>query len=334
MAKDTDFLYVSARIKFLETKLLGKNAIDRLLDAPEAEDVIKALSDTEYGSDIADMENIYDFEKVLEQSMGRTIKTLKESFKNHEIIRFFTLKNDYHNLKVIVKGNILGAEFKEYFSQLGEVSPEEMQKYAQGDTGAIIPDSLKEAYHRAVETYEITKNPQKVDLVLDQALFEEMTKIVESSSDSFLKEYLAALADLTNIKTLVRLQKIDADIRTLESALVDGGNLTKEFFKEIFTGTTQNIIEAFNSTPYHEVVEEGLASWESTGSPLVFEKMIDNYMVALARRGLYKPFGPETVIGYMAARENELKLLRIIIVGKINGISSDMIRERLRDVYV
>ena len=31
MAKDTDFLYVSARIKFLETKLLGKSAIERIL---------------------------------------------------------------------------------------------------------------------------------------------------------------------------------------------------------------------------------------------------------------------------------------------------------------
>ena len=31
MAKDTDFLYVSARIKYLETKLLGKNDIDAYL---------------------------------------------------------------------------------------------------------------------------------------------------------------------------------------------------------------------------------------------------------------------------------------------------------------
>ena len=93
-------------------------------------------------------------------------------------------------------------------------------------------------------------------------------------------------------------------------------------------------MEALDSANYYQVVDEGLTEWESTGSPSVFEKLIDNYMISLARRGLYKPFGSETVIGYLAARENELKLLRIIMVGKINGISSDMIRERLRDVYV
>ncbi|MGB4132343.1 MAG: V-type ATPase subunit, partial [Tepidanaerobacteraceae bacterium] len=89
-----------------------------------------------------------------------------------------------------------------------------------------------------------------------------------------------------------------------------------------------------DNTPYKQLVEEGISQWESTGSPSLFEKLIDNFLISLARRGLYKPFGSETVIGYLAARENEIKLLRIIMVGKINGISSDMIRERLRDVYV
>lgn len=334
MAKDTDFLYVSARIKFLETKLLGKSAIDRLLDASGIDDALKTLSDTEYGSDIAEMENIYDFEKVLEHSMSRTIGTLKESFKNHELIRFFNLKNDYHNLKVVLKGHILGTEVKEYFSRLGEVLPDEMQKYAQGDNGANMPDNFKKAYDKALEIYEATKDPQKIDLFLDRTLFEEMEKIAEQSRTPFLKSYLAALADITNIKTMLRLRKAEADARTLESALVVGGNLKNDFFKEIFIGSNQSIIEAFGSTPYNEIVEEGLTAWESTGSPLVFEKMADNYLMALARKGLYTPFGPETVIGYMAARENELKLLRIILVGKINGISSDMIRERLRDVYI
>ncbi len=333
MAKDTDFLYVSARIKYLETKLLGKNDIERILEAPGIEDALKALSDSEYGSDIAEMENVYEFEKVLDKSMLRTIKTLKESFKNHEIITFFTLKNDFHNLKVIIKAMISGSD-NGFFSRLCETPPEEIKKYVEGETSANIPDSLKEAYHKAIEAFESTKDPQQIDFVLDQALFEEMGKIAGNSRDAFLKEYLTALSDLTNIKTMVRLKKIDGDIRTLDSALVSGGSLPKEFFKEKFLESSQSLIEALNNTPYQQIVEEGITQWDLTGSPSVFEKLVDNYMISLARRGLYKPFGSETVIGYLAARENEIKLLRIIMVGKINGIPSDMIRERLRDVYV
>ena len=326
MAKDTDFLYVSARIKFLETKLLGRTVIERILDANGPEEALKVLCDTEYNNDIAEMDNIYDFEKVLEKSMARTINTLKESFKNHELINFFTVKNDYHNLKVIVKENIMGSEYNEYFSRLGEVSPSELRKYVEGDLRAKVPDNLKKVYHKAIEMYDTTKDPQQVDMVLDKALFEDMAEIAERANDKFLKEYLTALVDLTNIKTLVRLKKINADLRTLDSVLLPGGNLTQEFFEENFSGSTPDLMEALSSSPYYEVVEEGLMEWEASGSPSAFEKLLDNYLISLARRGLYKPFGSETVIGYMAARENELKILRILLVGKINSIPSDMIR--------
>ena len=196
MVKELDFLYVSARIKFLETKLLGRTAIERILDAENPDEALKVLSDTEYGSDIAEMENIYDFEKALENSMVRTLRTLKESFKNHEILRFFTVKNDYHNLKVIVKDQILGTDTNEYFSNLGEVSPEEMRKYSEGDIGAAVPDNLKQAFDTAVEMYETTKDPQQVDLVLDRALFEDMADIVRDVNDPFLTEYYVSLTDL------------------------------------------------------------------------------------------------------------------------------------------
>jgi len=48
----------------------------------------------------------------------------------------------------------------------------------------------------------------------------------------------------------------------------------------------------------------------------------------------YVSFGPEPVIAYIFAKENEIKLIRIIMVGKINGIDGEVIRERLRENYV
>ena len=44
--------------------------------------------------------------------------------------------------------------------------------------------------------------------------------------------------------------------------------------------------------------------------------------------------GPEPVIAYLLAKENEIKIIRIIMVGKINRLPTEEIRERLRDVYV
>lgn len=46
------------------------------------------------------------------------------------------------------------------------------------------------------------------------------------------------------------------------------------------------------------------------------------------------PFGVEPVIAYIYAKETEIKIIRIIMVGKLNNIAAEVIRERLRDIYV
>jgi len=42
----------------------------------------------------------------------------------------------------------------------------------------------------------------------------------------------------------------------------------------------------------------------------------------------------EPMVAYIYARETEVKTVRIIMSGKINGIEADIIKERLRDAYV
>lgn len=334
MARELEFLYASARIKALETKLLGKSTIDRILEADGPEEALKVLSDTDYGSDIAEMNNIYDFEKVLANSLKRTYKDVADSLKDDNIIRFFILKQDYHNLKVLIKGKILGVSGKQYFSELSTISTEEMEKLIDEDVSAMVPESIKNAYRNAMTAYESTQDPQQIDLILDKALYEELYKLVKAAGNDLLSRYFSALVDLINIKTMFRLIRIKADVRVLDKALLPGGTISKETLEKLFGEPVQGIIDSFTSSPYNKIVEEGLSAWESTGSSAVFERLSDNYLLSLARKGLYKPFGAETVMGYLIARENEVKNLRILLVGKINRISTEMIRERLRDVYV
>lgn len=292
------------------------------------------MSDTEYGSDLAELDNIYDFEKVLENSMMRTINLLKESFKEHRYLRFFTLKYDYQNLKVVIKSQILGEDHQGTFSSLGEVSPQELMKLAKEEPSEV-PENLRAAYHRGVAAYEDTKDPQQVDTLLDKLLFEDMAEIVEQLKDPFLKDYFTTLVDITNIKILTRLMWMKADGRILDRVLLEGGVLSHETLKSLFQGSVQGVAEALAHTPYSKLGSDLASAWQGKEAhPADFEKMAEDYLLGIARRGLYKPFGPEVVVGYLAARENELKLLRLLLVGKINDISTDMIRMRLRDVYV
>ena len=39
-------------------------------------------------------------------------------------------------------------------------------------------------------------------------------------------------------------------------------------------------------------------------------------------------------INNIYAKETEIKIIRIIMVGKLNNIPAEVVRERLRDIYV
>lgn len=334
MATELDFLYVSGRIKVLETRLLGKNVFERILDAKGPEEALRVLADTEYGEGIADMKSVYDFESLLENNMKQTLKILKDSIEDYRYIRFFTLKYDYHNLKVVVKSKILGKISEEYFSRLGDIDIDEMKKLLSEDVSINLPRDIIYCYNKAIEIYEKTQDPQQVDMVIDRELFREMSKLAKEIQAPFLQNYLSVLTDLTNIKIFVRLKKMEAEGKTLRNALLPGGKLDESLWEKLYTRDMEEIISAFESTDYFDVVVNGLSEWEETGSSSTFEKLTDNYLLNLARKGLYTPFGSEPLIGYILGKENEIKILRTLLVGKINAVPEDMIRERLRDVYV
>ena len=54
----------------------------------------------------------------------------------------------------------------------------------------------------------------------------------------------------------------------------------------------------------------------------------------LMKSGKLVTFGPERILSYIYAKETEIKIIRIIMVGKLNNIAEEVIRERLRYIYV
>ena len=62
--------------------------------------------------------------------------------------------------------------------------------------------------------------------------------------------------------------------------------------------------------------------------------MCDNIMVKYLQDARMHGFGPEYVLGYMAAIENDITCIRIVLNGLLSSLSVKSIKERLRDTYV
>ena len=82
-----------------------------------------------------------------------------------------------------------------------------------------------------------------------------------------------------------------------------------------------------------EAAELGEAAVKG-GSLTAFEKGCDNAVLKTAAGARRVPFGVEVALGYLIAKEAEWTAVRIVMAGRLAGLSADAIRERLRDAYV
>ena len=70
-------------------------------------------------------------------------------------------------------------------------------------------------------------------------------------------------------------------------------------------------------------------------SASAFERWCDNRIIEMLKPQKYEAFSVATLsLGYLIARETEIKTVRIILTGKQNGFSDEAIRERIREMYV
>ena len=94
---DNKYLYSVTRTRVLETKLLDSTKVDRMVEAKNAEEVIKILGETEYANSISEMKHSLDYETIISKEIENTYKYLREILPEPELVDIFLLKYDIHN---------------------------------------------------------------------------------------------------------------------------------------------------------------------------------------------------------------------------------------------
>lgn len=150
----------------------------------------------------------------------------------------------------------------------------------------------------------------------------------------FLKEYIEIAIDLENIKIFFRARLLQRDKGFLNDSLIEDGKTKRNTFLELFDRPQDEIFSKIGSSRYERVVSAGLDEYKNNNSISLLEKACDDFLIDYIKKAKYFHFGMESLIAYVLAKENEIKNLRIILVGMENGFKQDFIRSYLRRSYV
>ncbi len=88
------------------------------------------------------------------------------------------------------------------------------------------------------------------------------------------------------------------------------------------------MLNYLEKTPY---VRGALEYRESTSA---FEKWCDDILMDCVSAAKFTALGTDPIVAYYLARDAELKTARIILSAKKNHLDGDLIRERVRTLYV
>ena len=323
-----DYLYISSLLRAREPRMLSRDKAERMLDAPNFEDAAKMLTDSGY-EDMSQM-SVKQIETALSDRRAAVFHELETLIPNTAALDLFRLKYDYHNAKVLVKSEAMHRNDASLLSSSGRVAPETVQKRFQEDRLRDLPGELGSAAEEARNLLARSANPQLSDFLLDKAYFREMNALADELDSDFARGYVALLADSTNLRSAVRILRMGKDIGYLQEALVSGGSVSEERLTQGISG--EGLASVFAGTALTKAAQLG-AEAVSGGTLTAFELACDNAVADYLSNAKLCSFGEESVIAYLAGTENELTAVRMILTGRLAGVPSDTIRERLRDLY-
>ncbi|HCT63785.1 MAG TPA: V-type ATP synthase subunit C [Lachnospiraceae bacterium] len=324
MAKDQIYPYAVARIRMLERSLLTWKKYIQMAESKTIEGALKILSEAGYGN--GNSLGVKEYEEALSDQLAKAYADVSELVSGHRFMDVFLIKNDYHNLKVLMKEDISGIDGSNYLVGGGTVRVEVLKAAFQMKSYDALPENMVVAITEAYSVYGKTMSGQMIDIVMDKAAFKNMNTIAHESSNHFIKRYVEYVCDITNLKTFLRFKNMKKPFEMFTEVFVAGGILGLDSFKTAFNA--ENPAAGFKGTYYAELCKN------MTKGFTVFEKKCDDYIMLFIRDAKYKSLTLEPMIGYIYAKETEVKTVRIIFNSKVNNIDSDIIKERLRDAYV
>lgn len=323
-----------SRIRAIETKLFDESRLNRMIESLSPYEALKVLQESEYGNQMQNMKNAKDYETILANELKNLYETLYSIVPNKSLVDMMTLKYDYHNIKTLLKGKALNKDLNYLVMEVNPCYTDKLKFAILNDNYRDIPKLMREAIENAIAEFSATNDPQIIDIIIDKYMFKDMLIKAETIDEPFVKNFVKLNIDLTNIKTLLRVKNQNRNRDFLNLVLISGGKVDKDILINCLNENIESTINKLMFTDYGNILKVGLDEYSKNRKLNKFEKLCDNYTMSYLKNSKYISFGPEPILAYIYAKENEIKAIRIIMVGKINNVSSNLIRERLRDVYV
>ncbi len=320
---NNSLVYSNARVKAIENSFLTNEKIVRMAYSDSLEEGFRVLLESSYGGGL--VVDAKDYDALLQTEDARVSEFVLEAMPSGQGMESFVVKNDYHNLKAIVKGKYMRLDDVDFMLMpKGSFDPKEVKDMVYADDYSVLTDLQKTALLE-IDSARANGNtsPRFIDLTLDKACYKEIMSSLKKVKNKFMPKYWQTNIDMMNISCFVRA--CNAGDKTLfDESFIDGGKLENRFF----TGELSGVLDKLAYTSYPQIAEA-----LKTGDFVAFERIWDNTLLNIFKDERNDIFSVAPIAGFYVAKKIEIKIVRMICILLKNDVDKDVIRDRLRELY-
>lgn len=322
MALSYEFSIGSVRAK--ENSMLSGGDVEHMLSCKSVEELCRFLRDKGYGEGST-------IEEIINSHTKDMWNYLKSVAPDFSIFEPFIFQNNIHNLKVVLKGTMAGRKYESLLLSPCTIDADILKKAVENRKFNLLPDYLCEAADKAYDVIAHTGDARYCDALIDNAAMTEMLAKSEKFGSEFLNIYFRTLVFYNNIKIAIRSSRTGTSRDYLNNALCDVADFRKSTVIDAALRGSDALIDTLSKFSEYDCKN---AISEYNKSPSAFEKFVDDRLIKTAREYCKRASeGAEPLMGYYLGNEAEKKVIHIIASGLRTMTDSQLIRERLREIY-
>lgn len=323
------YAFAVGSVRAREGALLTRQEMEQLMAAGSERELADRLRDKGLGSPT----ERGGMDSILQEETARLWEYLWSVAPEKSLFEPFLLENDAHNAKAILKGTLSQRKTEHLLLAPSTLPPAvlraavEERKFTEA---AGLPGWIARPLDRAYSLLAHDGDAQLADAAIDRAALAEMLAAAGRTGDPLVSRLVTLQVFYADVKIALRAARVKKGSLYLDEALCPCEGVERDAWIRAVRGGEEELLgllerlDAFGSRAAAAAYRESAAA---------FEKWVDDRRMEEARQAKRVTLGPAPLVGYLLAKQAEIRALHRIASGIRTGLSEDEMRERGRLLY-
>lgn len=335
-------VYAGVKSYSIKGKMLTRKDLQMLSESRDLDELITRLKATSYGEAISKVTRPYSSAKIemalRERQADLHFKMIQAAGGSNVLFAYY-LRFILQNLKIILKGKILGRSQAEIELAVN-LHATELIRERDTIVKALIAKDVEEAVatlkiigignevEKAFSLYHDKKQIQILDLYFDKFFYDNLNRVVKSSTEIKLHTLCGTEIDYHNMMCVLRGKFWNLDENQIQDLIVPGASIsTKEVLSRMVSADSiKSALNELVSTKYGSLVPQEENAIDAISQ---FERAFEMRIYNLMQSQFGKIFGFSTVVAIVRLIEYEIRNLSSIAFAVEQKIPPETTMSRL-----